>query len=186
MPFHAIYIPLLFAANRVIMLCVKASILVYQVHAPTPDTVWESDSVVTWNAFTLPEMVAFEAGNVGVLSIPRIGLDVNVYQTEDQMEAMDHGVAHFKSTSAWDGNIGLSAHNRTASGQGEFFRDLHLLVVGDTLIYQTALGMREYRVTTIHNISDEDWSYLFRTADNRLTLITCIDNHPDRRLMVQA
>ena len=102
------------------------------------------------------------------------------------MEDMEKGAAHFKSTSAWDGNVGLSSHNQTPSGRGAFFRDLHLLSVGDTLIYRTALGEREYRVTAIRNISDEDWSLLSRTADNRLTLITCVNDNPSRRLAIQG
>jgi len=151
----------------------------------TPETVWENDATVTWNAFTMPEMAAFDNGSIGVLTIPGIGLTVNVYQSDDQMEDMEHGAAHFKSTSSWDGNIGLSSHNWTPGGQGAFFRDLHLLSVGDALIYRTALGEREYRVTAIRTISDDDWSWLSRTTDNRLTLITCVAN-PSRRLMVQG
>jgi LPXTG-site transpeptidase (sortase) family protein len=152
----------------------------------TPETVWESNATVTWNAFTMPEKAAFDDGSIGVLSIPKIGLTVNVYQSDDQMEDMEYGAAHFKCTSAWDGNIGLSSHNWTPSGHGAFFRDLHTLSVGDTLIYRTALGEREYRVTTIRTISDEDWSWLSRTTDNRMTLITCVSDNPSKRLMVQG
>jgi len=155
--------------------------------ALTPETVWVEDSVVTWNAFTLPEKAAFDDGSVGVLSIPRIGLTVSVYESDDQMADMTKGAAHFKSTSAWDGNVGLSAHNQTTSGYGAYFKDLHTLAAGDTIVYKTSLGEREYRVTTVKTIGDEDWSYLSRTADNRLTLITCVNNYNvAKRLLVQA
>jgi len=152
----------------------------------TPETVWANDTVVSWNAFTMPEMAAFDNGSIGVLSIPKIGLTVRVYESDDAMEDMARGAAHFKSTSSWDGNIGLSSHNRTPDGQAAYFRDLHTLSIGDTLIYRTALGEREYRVTASKTISDEDWSWLSRTADNRLTLITCVDNNLSRRLVVQG
>ena len=154
--------------------------------ALTPETVWAEDSVVTWNAFTMPEKAAFDDGSVGVLSIPKIGLTVSVYESDDQMSDMTKGAAHFKSTSAWDGNVGLSAHNQTVSGYGAYFKDLHTLAVGDTIVYKTTLGEREYRVTTVKTIGDEDWSSLSRTADNRLTLITCVNNNAAKRLLVQA
>ena len=154
--------------------------------ALTPEEVWAQDSVVTWNAFTLPENAAFDDGSIGTLSISKIGLTVKVYESDDQMEDMEKGAAHFKSTSAWDGNVGLSGHNRTASGYGAYFRDLHKLSPGDALVYKTALGEREYRVTTVKTIGDEDWSYLSRTTDNRLTLITCVNDNAAKRLLVQA
>ena len=75
----------------------------------TPATVWDNSGVVTWNGFTMPEHAAHDDGSIGVLSIPRIGVTVRVYQSESQMEDMEKGAAHFKCTSAWDGNIGLSA-----------------------------------------------------------------------------
>lgn len=152
----------------------------------TPDTVWESDAVVTYNAFTLPEKAAFDDGSIGVLSISKIGLSVLVYESDDQMEDMDKGLSHFRSTSAWDGNCALSGHNSTVSGYDAYFKDLHLLAAGDTLTYRTALGEREYKVTTIQTVGDEDWSWLSRTTDNRLTLITCVNNNASKRLMVQA
>jgi sortase (surface protein transpeptidase) len=62
--------------------------------AITPATVWENDAVVTYNAFTLPEKAAFDNGSIGVLSIEKIGLAVNVYESSNQMEDMEKGVAH--------------------------------------------------------------------------------------------
>jgi len=152
----------------------------------TPETVWAEDAVVTWNAFTMPEKAAFDDGSIGVLTISKIGLTVSIYESDDQMEDMDKGAAHFKSTSAWDGNVGLSGHNRTVSGNGAYFRDLHMLYVGDTLTYKTALGEREYRVTAVKTIGDEEWGYLSRTTDNRLSLITCVNDNASKRLLVQA
>lgn len=152
----------------------------------TPENIWEGDAVVTYNAFTLPEKAAFDNGSIGVLSIGKIGLTVNVYESANQMEDMEKGIAHFKSTSAWDGNCALSGHNSTPSGYGAYFKDLHLLSAGDTMTYKTALGEREYKVTSVKTISDEDWSGLSRSADNVLTLITCTFSDASKRLMVRA
>ena len=60
------------------------------------------------------------------------------------------------------------------------------LEAGDTLTYQTAQGERQYQVTEVREIAGDDWSYLSRTDDNRITMITCITGKPDLRLMVQA
>ena len=102
------------------------------------------------------------------------------------MESMTKGIAHFATTSAWNGNVGLCSHNVPPAGAVAFFRDLHLLEAGDTLTYQTAQGERQYQVTEIREIAGDDWSYLSRTDDNRITMITCITGKPDLRLMVQA
>ena len=154
----------------------------------TPNTVWDQDAVATYNAFTLPEkaMLDEENGSIGVLSIPALGLSVNVYEAEDEMEAMSRGVAHFKSTSAYDGNVGLSAHNINFDGTDGYFKNLHTLKTGDTVSYKTALGQREYEVSLVKTISETDWSYLSRSTENRLTMVTCISGKPTQRVLVQA
>ena len=154
----------------------------------TPDTVWEQDAVATYNAFTLPEkaMLDEENGSIGVLSIPVLGLSVNVYEAEDEMEAMSRGIAHFKSTSAYDGNVGLSAHNINFDGTDGYFKNLYTLKTGDTVSYKTALGEREYEVSLVKTISETDWSYLSRSTENRLTMVTCISGKPTQRVLVQA
>lgn len=154
----------------------------------TPDTVWEQDAVATYNAFTLPEkaMLDEENGSIGILSIPALRLSVNVYEAEDEMEAMSRGVAHFKSTSAYDGNVGLSAHNINFDGTDRYFKNLHTLKTGDTVSYKTALGEREYEVSLVKTISETDWSYLSRSTENRLTMVTCISGKPTQRVLVQA
>lgn len=153
----------------------------------TPDTLWEQDATVTYNAFTLPEKAAFaEDGNIGILTIPALRLTVNVYEAADEMEAMDNGAAHFKSTSAWDGNVGISAHNVNFDGTDGHFKNLHKLEIGNSIGYETALGSRGYTVTSVKTISQEDWSGLSRSTENQLTLITCISGQPEKRLMIKA
>jgi LPXTG-site transpeptidase (sortase) family protein len=136
--------------------------------------------------YTLPEDVLMEDGSIGLLSIPKLNLSVNVFETEDEMEAMSHGVAHFKTTSAWSGNIGLCSHNVNFDLTDGYFKNIHTLQHGDTINYQTALGSRSYSVETVAEIAETDWSYLGRTEDDRITLITCISGKPRSRLVVQA
>ena len=121
-------------------------------------------------------------GSIGTLRIPEIDLKVTAYDG-DTYEAMKKGVGHIASTSAWDVNIGLVGHNR---GSNDYFRKLKNLELGDEITYKTKLGTREYEVTFIGRISETDWSRLQYTDDNRITLITCVEDVPDKRLCVQA
>ena len=125
---------------------------------------------------------------MGLLTIPKLDLSAPVYETDEggEMESMTKGVAHFAITSAWEGNIGLCSHNVAPAGAVAYFRDIHQLAEGDIVRYKTALGERQYTVIEVKEIMEDDWSFLGRTDDNRLTLITCITGKPNMRLMVQA
>ena len=57
---------------------------------------------------------------------------------------------------------------------------------GDEIIYRVDDIIKKYKVEKKIEIDSYDWSYLNQTADNRITLITCIDNSPTKRLVVQA
>ncbi|MFG6351910.1 MAG: sortase, partial [Oscillospiraceae bacterium] len=52
--------------------------------------------------------------------------------------------------------------------------------------YTTIYGTSTYAVSMVKIIANNDWSYLQGTADNRITLTTCLENHPESRVMVQA
>ena len=144
----------------------------------------DPDDAADAGNYTLPEKAALKDGSIGVLTIESIGVSAPVYETDDEMEAMRKGIAHYKTTSAWSGNIGLCAHNGNASYC--WFHDLHKVEKGDVVTYQTALGTRTYEVSEIKEIEETDWSMLGRTEDNRITMTTCIDGKPSKRLVVQA
>jgi LPXTG-site transpeptidase (sortase) family protein len=150
-----------------------------------PATIWQNETTPTHGGFTLPVLMV-DGESIGVLNIPDIGLSVRVYEAEDSMEAMERGVAHFRHTSAWMGNVGLSAHNINLDGTPGYFLNIHMLKQGAVILYETTLGTRIYAVESIREISEMDWSMLERTQDNRLTLITCITGKPHLRLAVQA
>lgn len=150
------------------------------------DDLWKNDRTVSFGNFTMPEHARMANGTVGHLSIPKISLSVDVYENADELEAMEKGVAHFPHTSGWSGNIGLSAHNLTHSGNAQYFQNLHKLTVGDKVEYKTALGTRTYTVTDVWEVSDSDWSKLDRTEQNCITMLTCITSKPNMRLCVRA
>lgn len=149
-----------------------------------PDEIWQEDVTATHGGFTLP--VEMDDESIGILTVPDLGLSVRVYESDSEMEDMEKGAAHFKSTSAFDGNIGISAHNINLDGTNGYFLNLHTLTKGAVITYETALGTREYTVESIKEIAESDWSMLGRTEDNRITLITCITGKPAMRLCVQA
>ena len=153
-----------------------------------PEQVWTEAIPLSTEDYTLPEEATLQDGSIGTLSIPKISLTAPVYETEDggELEGMTRGVAHFAITSAWDGNIGLSRHNVAPEGAIAYFGELHLLKEGDRITYKTALGERQYAVSEVREIAQDNWDYLMRTEDNRVTLITCITGKPDFRLVVQA
>ena len=74
-------------------------------------------------------------------------------------------------------------HNRGANYSIGAIKDLKL---GDTITYTTSAGTRSYSVTTVAKISNDNWSYLGETADNRITLITCVAGDSSQRWVVQA
>jgi len=144
------------------------------------------NSVKVGGAYTLLEDTLMADGSIGLLSIPKLNLAVSVFETDDEMEAMSHGLAHFKTTSAWSGNVGLCGHNINFDLTDGYLKNLHTLKIGDSISYKTALGSRTYTVETVTEIAEIDWNYLGRTEDDRVTLITCISGKPTMRLVVQA
>lgn len=53
-------------------------------------------------------------------------------------------------------------------------------------MYKTPYGEKIYKVTMSKTIEETDWSYLQKTEENKITLITCVANQPSKRLCVQA
>lgn len=150
-----------------------------------PDSVWADAPPISHGSpsFTLFDAVVMPEGNLGILQIPRIDLTVNVYDVPDEVEAMRHGLAHLRETSAWVGNVGLAGHD---SGEGDFFRNLNQLSEGDEIFFTTGLGTKTYRVVSSTVVHESDWSLFGMTEDNRLTLLTCVQFDRAQRLVVQA
>lgn len=146
------------------------------------DSTAGSVSVSTSNKFTLPDGLLYSDGSLGQLKIPKIGLTVKIYETES-MESLAKGAGHFKSTSCWDGNVGLAGHNR---GVTNHFGKIHTLKTGDVITYTTKLGTRSYAVYYVGKIDYTDFSHLERSSENIITLITCVENVPSMRWCVQA
>ena len=121
-------------------------------------------------------------GSLGTLKIPSIGLTVKIYEGTGSAPLLK-GAGHFTGTTAWDGNYCVAGHNR---GVRNDFGKIHTLKAGDTITLTTPMGARTYSVTSVSKISDTDTSMLEATADNCITLFTCVMNQPAYRWCVRA
>ena len=101
-----------------------------------------------------------------------------------ELTTLKETIGHFPSTSIYEGNVGLASHN--SGEQGDFFKNLKKIKIGSEIFYQTNYGTKRYVVTVKETIDENDWSYLQKTDDNRITLITCVAGQREKRLCVQA
>ena len=117
------------------------------------------------------------------IEIPVISLKAQISEGTDK-ETLDKYVGHFVTTQKTKGNIGLAAHNR--GYPVNYFEKLKELKEGDEILYTYGDFQKTYVVIKNIKISDIDWSYLQKTEENIITLITCIANEPAYRRCVQA
>lgn len=117
------------------------------------------------------------------IDIPIIGLVAPIEETVEK-EVMNRSVGHFEHTSKWDSNIGLGAHNR--GYKVNYFANIKKLKKGDIINYGYKGKERQYLVSNIVIIKDTDWSYLEATEENKITLITCVENEPNYRRCIQG
>ena len=66
------------------------------------------------------------------------------------------------------------------------FGKIHTLETGDTITLTTKLGTRTYSVTSVNKISETDNSLLAPTAENCVTLFTCVRNQSTYRWAVRV
>lgn len=125
-----------------------------------------------------------ENDNIGTLTIPTIFLEKAPIKEGTEFSTLEKAIGHFKGTNIYDGNVAFASHNRGSNAN--YFANINKLKEGDEVYYESIYGTRKYSVETIIEITETDFSYLQETEDNRLTLITCIKNQPEKRLCIQA
>lgn len=117
------------------------------------------------------------------IKIPKIDLIAPIEETVEK-EVMNRSVGHFSNTSKWNGNVGLGAHNRGYNVN--YFANIKKLKKFDLIEYGYNGTKRQYLVSNIVIIKDTDWSYLEETEENKITLITCVENEPNYRRCIQG
>jgi sortase A len=107
-------------------------------------------------------------GPLGVLTIPRLGLDGVIKEGTDD-DILDVAIGRIPGTvgTPATGNIALAAHRDT------FFRPLRNVRANDVIHLQTAEGLFEYVVTELLVVDPEDVWVLDPTERPTLTLVTC-------------
>ncbi|MBR1540073.1 MAG: class D sortase [Clostridia bacterium] len=117
------------------------------------------------------------------IEIPKIRLYAPIEEGTDD-EVLNRSVGHFENTSRRNGNCGLAAHNR--GYRVNYFARVKELEEGDAIYYFVDEKKYEYQIIDISIIYETDWSMLEDTEDNRITLITCVENREEYRLCVQG
>ena len=117
------------------------------------------------------------------IEIPTINLKAPIAEGTDQ-NILNTKVGHFTDTALDFGNVGLAAHNR--GYEYNYFENLKKLKNDDKIIYNYKNITKTYIVNKIEIIENSNWEFLKKTEDNRITLITCVENEPQYRRCVQA
>jgi len=122
---------------------------------------------------------------LGVLRIPKIGLEVAVLDGTDDF-TLNRAVGHIEDTAkpGENGNVGIAGH------RDGFFRGLKDVVKGDTMELETTAGSQTYRVQDIWIVQPEDVQVLDPTPGPALTLVACYPfyfvGHAPQRYIVRA
>jgi sortase A len=124
----------------------------------------------------------YKNGSLGTLKIPAIGVNSKIVEGTSNA-SLAKGIGHFTSTSIWNGNVCLAAHNR---GTNAIFGKIHTLSIGDEITLTTKQGTRTYSVISVEKVSETDTSGTASTSENRLTLYTCVRNQRELRYCVKA
>lgn len=117
------------------------------------------------------------------IEIPKINLKAPIAEGTDA-ETLNTKIGHFSETDLITGNVGLAAHNR--GYEYNYFENLKKLKIDDEIIYKYLDYKKTYKIDKIEIIKNTDWSYLEKTDENKITLITCVENEPQYRRCVQA
>ncbi len=145
-------------------------------------TTTPSTSIPSTGYMEVTSDLYYKGGYLATLKIPSIDVNVKVYEGTGS-SILAKGAGHFEDTSIWDGNVAVAGHNR---GANCYFGNIHTLDVGDKITLTTKLGTRTYEVTSVNKISETDNSLLAPTAENCITLFTCVRNQSAYRWAVRA
>ena len=153
------------------------------VDSVAPTSIQPAYTVTASSRFTdVTDDLYYSDRHIATLKIPAIGVNVKVYQGTDSA-TLAKGAGHFEETSVWDGNVAIAGHNR---GSNCVFGQIHTLSIGDRINYITKIGTRTYAVTSVSKISETDRSGLAESANNTLTLYTCVRDQSGYRWCVTA
>ena len=128
------------------------------------------------------ETVLSDENVIGYLTIDSIELIKAPIKEGIEMSTLNKYIGHFPESAYLEGNIALAGHNR--GYEKNYFENLKYIKKGDIIEYQTKSEIKKYKVTEIKKITEFDVDVIKNTKENKITLITCIENKPYLRLCV--
>ena len=117
------------------------------------------------------------------IEIPTISLKAPITEGTTK-EILDSYVGHFEESPTKKGNVCLAAHNR--GYKNNYFENLKKLKIGDEIFYKNNEYEEKYVVSKHEIIKDTDWVNLENTEEDKITLITCVENEPNYRRCIQG
>lgn len=127
--------------------------------------------------------IQYRNGSNWRIIIQKINVNAPILEGTSK-EVLRRGVGHFETTSKWNGNICLAAHNQ--GYKYNYFQEIKSLEMGDIITYKTEKGTKNYEVIRNETIKETDLSCIEDSKENKITLITCEKNKRDYRRCVQA
>ena len=117
------------------------------------------------------------------IEIPTISLKAPITEGTTK-EILDNYVGHFEESPSKKGNVCLAAHN--IGYKNNYFENLKKLKIGDEIFYKNNEYEEKYVVSKHEIIKDTDWVNLENTEEDKITLITCVENEPSYRRCIQG
>lgn len=130
------------------------------------------------------EKVFIQNDNLWFLTIPKINLKDTPIKDGITNDILENYIGHFPITAFVKGNICLAAHNN--GYENNYFNRINELEVGDEINYHYFNIEKKYSVYEKNVIDERDFLSLNESNEDTLTLITCIDNSPSKRLCIKA
>jgi len=126
-------------------------------------SIWSSKRVRAYS-----QALAGKFTPLAVLSIPRLGIHVPVFEGTDEL-SLNRGAGLIAGTVSPGerGNVGIAAH------RDGFFRGLKDVKLGDRVELDLSYGTQIYTVDNITIVKPSDVSVLKRSSEPSLTLVTC-------------
>jgi LPXTG-site transpeptidase (sortase) family protein len=120
---------------------------------------------------------------IGKLTVEKLGRAINIYEGES-LASMNKGGGRFSFTGMNSGNTAIIGHNRgRTNGFFIFVKDLQQ---GDIITLDMGGITRNYAVTQTYIVTETDFSPLMQFGDNRLSLVTCLENQKNMRRIAVA
>lgn len=160
---------------------IKRSSILVEINSNNINQETKEENIESQN--NTPNSIIIDKNTQWKLIIPKISLEAEISEGTSK-EVMNKYIGHFEETSKKSGNIGLAAHNR--GYEVNYFSQIKLLKEGDKIVYKFYDFENTYTVVENKIIKDTDWSYLEKTEENKITLITCVENEPEYRRCIQA